>query len=81
MARQFLSCAFKAGGRAYTYHNDGEPLAPGDLVRVEGRNGSEQRVEVVGLWADDAPPPFETKPILGLADLASAAGQDSQGEE
>lgn len=66
MARQYLACAFKEGSRPYTYHNDGEPLAVGDLVRVAGRSGSEQRVRVAALI--DEPPSFETKPIIGLAE-------------
>lgn len=69
--RQFLACTFNAGGRAYSYHNDGPPLAKGDRARVLGRNGAEQTVTVE--WVMESPPPFETKPILGLADLASAA--------
>lgn len=78
MGRQFIDCAFKAGGRPYAYHNDGEAVTIGDLVRVEGRNGAIQSVEVVGLWLAERPPEFETKPILGLADLAGAAGQQSE---
>lgn len=76
MGRQFLACEFKPGGRQYTYHNDGPPVAEGDRVRVEVRGGSVQSVRVVEIWA--APPSYETKPILGLADLASAAPQDPQ---
>jgi hypothetical protein len=62
--RQFIAVQFKVGpGRAYTYHNDGEPVAIGDIVRVTTRTGAEQSATVVGL-EDDAPP-FETKPIVG----------------
>jgi hypothetical protein len=59
--RQYIACQFANSGRTYTYHNDGEPLAVGDQVKVETRNGR-QVVDVVELVAE--PPRFETKPIL-----------------
>jgi hypothetical protein len=66
MPRQFVACQFKPGeGRAYTYHNDGEPVAPGDRVIIENRSGGQQTVHVASIWDDE--PPFATKPILGLA--------------
>lgn len=76
MARQYLSCEFKPGGRRYTYHHDGEPCAPGDRVNVETRGGSIKPITV----AEISPhaPLYETKPIVGLADLASAAAQPSE---
>lgn len=65
--RQYAACEFKPGSRAYTYHWDGDPLAPGDRVMVEARSGGNQAVSVVS--ASDQPPPFATKPILGLAEM------------
>lgn len=62
MSRQYVAIRF--GGRSqrtYTYHNDGPPVAPGDQVRVDGRDGW-QWVEVVSV--SDEAPEFETKPIL-----------------
>lgn len=75
--RQFVACQFKPGqGREYTFHNDGPPVAVGDHVRAESRHGEcIVHVSVIDL----EPPSYETKPILGLADLASAAPE--QGEE
>lgn len=73
--RQFVAVAFKEGGRPYTYHNDGEPLALGQLVRVPVRH-SEQSGAIVGI--EDSPPPFETKPIIGLADAAEAQSEDQK---
>jgi hypothetical protein len=43
----------------------GAPVAPGDLVKVDGRHGI-QSAHVVSI--SDEPPPFETKAVLGLAD-------------
>lgn len=72
--RQFVACAFKAGGRPYTYQNDGEPVAIGDFVRVAGRNGAEQRVEVVEILPE--PPPFECKSIIGRADPINSSEEE-----
>jgi ABC-type Fe3+/spermidine/putrescine transport system ATPase subunit len=66
MMRQFIAVRFKAGiGRAYTYHNDGEPVAVGDRVLIEKRGGGEQSATVAEIHEDE--PPFETKPIIGKA--------------
>jgi hypothetical protein len=48
MPRQYVAVEFKPGGRRYTYHNDGEPVAIGDLVKVETRYG-QQTVTVADL--------------------------------
>lgn len=64
MARQYVEARFRKGPGSYTYHNDGEPVAPGDEVFVVGQH-SEQRVTVVALL--DEPPPFQTKPIIRKA--------------
>lgn len=62
MTQQYLAVEFKPGGRRYTYANDGEPVAIGDLVKVETRGGI-QVVTVAELVIEE--PPFECKPILG----------------
>lgn len=63
--RQFVACKFHAeDARTYTYHNDGEPVAIGDEVKVaDTRSDGWKRVTVVSI-ADEAPS-FPTKPILG----------------
>lgn len=67
MSRQFISVAFRAGDKTlYTYHNDGEPVGPGDQVQVETKRGERtftRNVEVVKVLT--TPPTFATKPILG----------------
>lgn len=62
--RQYVSVQFSAGGRTYTYHNDGEAVAVGETVRVPGRDGW-SRAEVVKV--SDQAPAFPTKPIEGKA--------------
>lgn len=61
--RQYIACAFwEKATRTYTYHNEGEPVAVGDEVRVEVPEGGWKRViarSIVGK------PDFPTKPILG----------------
>ena len=38
---QFVATRFRPGEkRLYTFHNDGEPLQPGDFVNVKLRDGS-----------------------------------------
>ena len=72
--RQFVACVFREGDqRSYTYHNDGEPVAVGDRVRVTDRRGGEQTVTVAALV--DQEPPFPTKPILGPASPTTEAGE------
>jgi hypothetical protein len=69
--RQFIACAFRKGDtRTYTYHNDGEPVAVGNLVVVNSdRGASTVIVTAVGV----SEPPFNTKPIVGLAPTSAAA--------
>ena len=63
---QYVAVQFSpADQRRYTYHNDGEPVAIGDLVEVETKDGR-KRVTVAGL--PESKPNFETKPILGRAE-------------
>lgn len=70
MTRQFYACRFRsADSRAYTYHWDGDPLAPGAEVMVaKARGEGNQRVYVVARQGPDFAPSFETKPIVGRAD-------------
>jgi hypothetical protein len=65
---QYAACKFRSTDtRSYTYAWDGEPLAPGDFVKVEDRSGDGwKRVEVVSVT--DQAPPFACKPILGKID-------------
>ena len=67
--RQYVACTFKAGdARSYTYHNDGAPLAVGDVAKVEDhRGGGWKRVYVVAIDVEK-PTKFDTKPILGKAE-------------
>jgi hypothetical protein len=73
MSRQFVGVEFKAGGRPYSFHNDGDPLRVGDLVRVLVRGGREITATVAII--DDDEPPFETKPIIGLAEDSEAQSE------
>lgn len=65
MATQFVKCVFKPGdSRAYTYANEGEPVSPGDWVKVpDNRSDGWKRVQVVEVT--DEVPPFACKAILG----------------
>ena len=67
MARQFIRCRFgPLDKRAYTYLNEGRPVAVGDFVKVEARGGDVwRRVEVMEVDAEE-PTGFECKAILGL---------------
>jgi hypothetical protein len=64
----FVACKFRSTDtRTYTYEWSGEPLAPGDFVKVEDKSGDGwKRVEVVSIT--DQAPPFTCKPILGKID-------------
>lgn len=63
--RQFVAIKFRAtDNRTFTYHNDGEPVSPGDLIRIPDKSGEGWKrvtVESVTLVA----PTFQTKPIVG----------------
>jgi len=63
--RQYVACKFRTEDtRSYTYHNDGEPVAVGDLLKVADRDGDGwKRVHCVSIG--DTAPTFPTKPILG----------------
>jgi hypothetical protein len=64
MARQYVACKFKtADARTYTYHNDGDPVAVGDEVRMpDGRGSGWKRVTVWEIFT--IAPKFATKAIL-----------------
>lgn len=66
--RQYVACKFRPEDRrTYTYHNDGEPVAVGDAVKVLDRSGDGwKRIEVVEIG--HIAPSFPTKPILGKID-------------
>jgi len=62
---QYVSIKFyPKDRRAYTYHNEDEPVKAGDRVEVATPHGKQ---EVTVISVSDTPPPFATKPILGLA--------------
>lgn len=63
--RQFVRCVFRETDlRSFTYHNDAEPVAVGDVVRVPNKDGiGWKKVFVVGLT--DEKPSFPTKSIIG----------------
>lgn len=71
--RQFIRCKFNEWDhRSYTYHNDGEPVAVGDVVKVpDNRSELPKHVTVVEAGAPE-PTGFATKGILGKADDAPA---------
>lgn len=64
MSRQYVEAKFRLNDkRAYTYHNDGDPLAVGDKVEVDSpRDEGKMTIHVVGI--SSRPPKFPTKPIL-----------------
>ncbi len=77
---QYVACRFRpTDTRTYTYVHDGEPLKPGDMVKVaDARSDGWKRVEVVSI--SDEAPPFACKPVLGLAEPEEpAAAEDEQG--
>lgn len=65
--RQYVACKFRpTDTRTYTYVWDGEPLAPGDEVKVpDNKSDGWKRVTVDSV--SDQAPPFACKPILGRA--------------
>jgi hypothetical protein len=64
---QFVGIHYRPSDkRAYTFANDGEPVAPGDFVKAPLRNGELTTVQVVSVT--DEAPPFECKAIAGKAE-------------
>lgn len=58
---QFVSVKYRPGDtRSYTFHNDGPPVAVGDTVRVDGRDGWQA---VLAVAVTDQKPAFQTKAI------------------
>lgn len=77
MARQYVAAKFRVEDkRTYTYHNDGDPVKPGDRVKVEDRSGDGWKAVHVA-EVSYAAPPFATKPVLGLApaELPASGGK------
>lgn len=63
--RQYITVRFsEKDWRTYTYHNDGAPVAEGDRVEVQTVHGIKT---VVVALAGFEQPPFQTKPIIGMA--------------
>ena len=60
--RQFIVVEFKENGRRYTYHNDFDPLKPGEKATVESPQNGPAQVTVVTV--DHDKPEFPTKPII-----------------
>ncbi|NIJ18456.1 hypothetical protein FHS95_000125 [Sphingomonas naasensis] len=61
----FVACKFRPeDSRSYTYEWTGEPLAPGDMVKVPDKSGDGWKAVTVASVTDEAPP-FACKPILG----------------
>lgn len=84
MTRQYLSIAFRDGAREYTYHNDGEPVAKGDKVKLPGRKPDDgwQRGTVTKVLEDKpADLKFETKAILGKLDEPEPSAAPAGGEQ
>jgi hypothetical protein len=66
MARQFVGVEFKAGGRPYSFHNDGDPLA--SAISSAFSSAAAARSQRQWRSSIEGEPPFETKPIIGLAE-------------
>lgn len=65
---QYVAVKFSpVDSRSYTYHNDGEPLAVGDMAKVASNRDPSvwKRVKVEAIVDK---PEFDTKPILGKVD-------------
>jgi len=76
--RQYVGIAFRPGGRVYTYHydHDGAPLAKGDRVTVDGRDGW-QTVTVDSVT--DKVPTFDTKPVRSV--VGDGQAQEAKGNQ
>lgn len=74
MARQFIACKYRpTDKRFYSFHNDGEPVAVGDHVKIANRSGKGwMSVEVAEILS--GAPDHETKAILGIAEPESDDG-------
>jgi hypothetical protein len=72
---QYVSCKFPNSRRAYSYVNEGEPLAIDDQVEVPTRSGATVVVTVESIL--DEAPPFELVPIIRKVE----SDHESQGED
>lgn len=72
--RQYLRCAFKPGGKIYVYHNDGEPVMPGDECKVADARDETAWTRVFVISIQTEPPEYETKPILGRITTGATLG-------
>lgn len=62
--RQYLSVKFRPEDkRSYTYHNDGPPVAEGDMVHLSARGDGWTKGHVIAV--NQHRPSFETKGIIG----------------
>lgn len=77
---QYVKCKFRAADtRLYTYEWDGEPLNPGDIVKVADNRDPTAWKRVTVVETTDEAPPFACKPILGLADAPEAEAPAATG--
>ncbi len=78
MKRQYVAIKFKPGdSRTYTYHNDGDPVKPGDKVVVTTNRG--KNTVIVDSVTDEAPR-FLTKPIAIPVDAKAGLIDDDKPE-
>lgn len=74
----YVACKFREeDNRSYTYEWDGEPLEPGDLVKVPDRSGDGWKRVVVASVTDQAPP-FPCKPIIGRFEPEAEAATETE---
>ncbi len=64
--RQYVACKYTIDDkRTYTFHNDGEPFADGDIVRVPARGGKGWKKVYVAAVGVPKPTNVETSAIIG----------------
>ena len=64
--RQFISCKFRTEDtRTFSYHNDGPPVAEGNVVLVPDKSGVGSK-KVFVVTVDDPEPRYATKAIIDL---------------
>jgi hypothetical protein len=68
---QFVNCVFKPGAPGgYCYVNNGDPVAVGDEVYVEGKGGDGKKRVYVTAILDEAPP---MRPGVVMRDIIGIA--------
>ena len=73
--RQYVECRYREGdARTYCYHNDGEPVAAGDQVKVPAARGADGWMRVTVAEVHDRAPRFATKAILGQIEPEAGDG-------